>query len=200
LYAEFLRNQRAYVSWEPRKNQGGLYFGRLIGFGIDHKTGKDLGYTPSKTLAKDGNQLEHVIRQCKRSVELGRSVARMQLQATTFDPFRDLTTSGQPCFPCLQHIAFDPDVKAGTLALTAFYATQQLFVKAFGNWLGLCRLGSFVADQSGLKLTRFTCFSGIQKMDVAPKGGEFRTNLIGAARDVAGQTIDGGRMVAAHVG
>lgn len=99
LYAEFLRNQRTYAAWEPNKNKGGMYFGRLIGFGVHHKTGKALGFTASKTLSKEGNQLEHIIKQCQRSVELGRSVARMQLQATTFDPYRDLTTSGQPCSP-----------------------------------------------------------------------------------------------------
>jgi len=200
FYAEFLKNQPIYVGWEPQKNKGGTYFGRLIGFGIDHRTGKDLGFKPSKTLTKEGNQLEHVIRQCKRSVELGRSVARMQLQASTFDPFRDLTTSGQPCFPCLQHIAFDPDIKAGRLALTAFYATQQLFVKAYGNWLGLCRLGSFVAGESGLKLTRFSCFVGVQKMDIAPKAGSLRTELIRAARDVVSQAANESRLVAANVG
>ena len=200
FYAEFLRNQPAYVGWEPQKNKGGMYFGRLIGFGIDHRTGKELGFKPSRTLAKEGNQLEHVIRQCKRSVELGRSVARMQLQATTFDPFRDLTTSGQPCFPCLQHIAFDPDIKAGGLALTAFYATQHLFVKAYGNWLGLCRLGAFLAGESGLKLTRFTCFASVEKMDIAPRGGRLRTDLIRAAEEVVGQAAGDGRLVAAHAG
>ena len=184
LYAEFMRNLPSYVAWEPRKNQGGMYFGRMIGFGQDHRTGKALGFKPSRTLEKEGNQLEHIIRQCKVSVKRGRSVARMQLQATTFDPYRDLTTSGQPCFPCLQHVTFDPDIQAGTLAMNAFYATQKLFVKAFGNWLGLCRLGWFVAEQSGLKFSRFTCFAGIQKMDDPPKGGVLRHNLIGAAKAV----------------
>jgi hypothetical protein len=209
FYAEFLRNQRSYAAWLPMKNRGGMYFGRLIGFGVHPKTGKDLGFTPSNTLAKEGNQLEHVIKQCRRSVELGKCVARMQLQATTFDPYRDLATSGQPCFPCLQHISFDPDIKGKTLALSAFYATQQLFVKAFGNWLGLCRLGSFVAEQSGLKFTRFTCFVGVEKMDIAPKNDETRANLIRAAQAVVEQasgtgiveeTSATGRMVAAHVG
>jgi thymidylate synthase len=200
LYAEFLRNQPTYVAWEPNKNKCGTYFGRLIGFGVSHKTGKDLGFTASKTLPKEGNQLEHIIRQCKRSVDLGRSVARMQLQATIFDPYRDLTTSGQPCFPCLQHIAFDPDIKAGTLAMSAFYATQKLFVKAFGNWLGLCRLGWFVAEQSGLKLARFTCFAGVQKMDDSPKAGAIRDNLINAAKAVLAQSADAGPLVVAHAG
>ena len=91
------------------------------------------------------------------------------MQATTFDPYRDLTLSGQPKFPCLQHVTFDLDIQAGACGRRAFYATQKLFVKAFGNWLGLCRLGRFVAGQSGLRLTRFTCFVGVQKMDDAPR-------------------------------
>ena len=101
----------AFTSWEPTKNRGGMYFGRLFGFGLNHKTGESLGYEATKALDASGNQIEHVIRQLKRSVEKGRTVARMQLQAATFDPFRDLTTSGQPCFPCLQHIAFNTDIE-----------------------------------------------------------------------------------------
>src|SRR5689334_13274547 len=37
LYAEFLRNQPTYYAWESTKNQGGMYFGRMIGFGINHR-------------------------------------------------------------------------------------------------------------------------------------------------------------------
>lgn len=51
------------------------------------------------------------------------------------------------------------------MGLNAFYATQQLFVKAYGNWLGLWRLGAFVAHEAGLRFDRLTCFAGIEKMD-----------------------------------
>lgn len=182
LYREYRADLPTYVKWEPRKNQGGLYFGRMIAFGINHKTGRPLECYASRTLAEEGNQLEHIIKQCKKSVERGRTVARMQLQAAIFDPFRDLTTAGQPSFPCLQHITFDPEVKSRGLALNAFYATQQLYVKGYGNWLGLCRLGAFVAQQAGLKLTRFTCFAGVQKMDIAPTRSQLRTDLIRSAK------------------
>lgn len=198
FYREALRSLRTIMAWEPRKNQGGMYFARLIGFGIDHKTGASLGYEPTKTLAADGNQLEHIIRQCAKSVERGRKVARMQLQAAIFDPFRDLTTSGQPSFPCLQHIAFDPDVEARGLALTAFYATQQLYVKAYGNWLGLCRLGAFVASQAGLTLNRFTCFVGVEKMDKAPRSGKLHSELIRTAREMVGKAPAREQAVAGH--
>lgn len=200
LYAEFLRNQPSYYAWESTKNQGGMYFGRMIGFGINHRDGKSLGFASGPTLESDGNQLEHIIRRCIVSVERGRSVPRMQLQASTFDPYRDISTTAQPRFPCLQHISFDPDIQAGTLAMNAFYATQQLYVKAFGNWLGLCRLGRFVAGQSGLKFSRFTCFAGVQKLDKAPKAGALRNNLIGAAKAALAQGGIAGPLAVAHAG
>jgi hypothetical protein len=183
LYREYIASLRSYVKWEPRKNQRGIYFARLIGFGIDHKTGQMLGYEPTVALNAEGNQLEHIIRQCKKSVAQGRKAARMQLQGAVFDPFRDLTTESRPSFPCLQHIAFDLEIASGGLALSAFYATQQLFVKAYGNWVGLCRLGAFVAGQVGLKLTRFTCFAGVEKMGIAPKNQLLRSQLVCAARE-----------------
>lgn len=61
-------------------------------------------------------------------------------------------------------------------------------MKAYGNWLGLCRLGAFIAEQSGLKLTRFTCFANVQKMDKSPKAGPERVDLhqeVGRAACVA---------------
>jgi len=190
FYREALRNLRTFATWEPTKNRYGMYYGRLFGFGVNHKTGRSLGYKAAKAMEEaGGNQVEHVIRQLKKSVQRGRTVARMQLQAATFDPLRDLTTSGQPSFPCLQHIAFNPDIENGNLELTVFYATQQLYVKAYGNWLGLCRLGAFIAGQSGLKLTRFTCFANVQKMDKSPKRGPERNALHRELRAAAGLAI-----------
>lgn len=190
FYREAMRNLRTFASWEPTKNRGGMYFGRLFGFGVDHKSGHNLGYKAAKAMEEaDGNQVEHVIRQLNKSVERGKTVARMQLQAATFDPMRDLTTSDRPSFPCMQHIAFNTDIENGKLELSAFYATQQLYVKAYGNWLGLCRLGTFIAGQSGLKLTRFTCIAGVQKMDKAPKAGPARDALHREVRVAAGLAV-----------
>jgi hypothetical protein len=199
FYREAMRNLRTFATWEPTKNRGGMYHGRLFGFGVDHKTSRTLGYKAAKAMEEaGGNQVEHIIRQLTKSVERGRTVARMQLQAATFDPMRDLTTSGQPSFPCLQHIAFNTDIENGNLELSAFYATQQLYVKAYGNWLGLCRLGTFIAGQSGLKLTRFTCFAGVQKMDKSAKAGPERAALIREARAAAGLAVASEEAVVVH--
>lgn len=36
-----------YVAMEPQKNKCGIYFGRLIGFGLNHKTGAEMPHLPS---------------------------------------------------------------------------------------------------------------------------------------------------------
>lgn len=63
----------------------------------------------------------------------------------------------------MQQIAFIP-YGNGEMAVTAFYATQYLFEKAYGNYLGLYRLGNFMAHELGLQLTQMTCIAGVAKM------------------------------------
>jgi len=36
---------------------------------------------------------------------------------------------------------------------------QYLFERAYGNYLGLCRLGRFMAEQMGLSLVKMTCIA-----------------------------------------
>jgi hypothetical protein len=68
-------------------------------------------------------------------------------------------------FRCLQHVTFVP-MHDGTLTMNAFYATQQIFRKGYGNYLGLCRLGAFMAGEMGLKLSRVCISVGVAKMDI----------------------------------
>lgn len=84
-------------------------------------------------------------------------------QASIFDPGRDHVRNAQLSFPCLQHVSFVP--QGETLTLNAFYATQQLLNKAYGNYLGLCRLGNFMADEMGLTFSRMNCFVGVAKLE-----------------------------------
>ncbi len=77
-------------------------------------------------------------------------------------------------------MTFVPDFHDGSLGLNAFYATQQLFEKGYGNYLGLARLGMFVAGETGLHLTRISCFVGVEKMESKPKAGAELDALIQA--------------------
>lgn len=89
-------------------------------------------------------------------------------------------------FPCLQQIAFAPCGRDG-LIITGFYAMQYIFERAYGNYLGLCRLGEFIAAQLGLKLVQMNCISNIAVL------GETK---IGALRSLEKQLSD---MLAANL-
>jgi hypothetical protein len=70
----------------------------------------------------------------------------------------------------------------GGLGLNAFYATQQIVRKAYGNLLGLCRLGHFIASQTGLTLERVSVFIGCEKIGNVPKRDAQLAPVIAAAR------------------
>ena len=184
LYADYKEYLPDYVAMEPTKNAYGLYFARLIGYGLDHKTGEEEEHLKNDRLKQGGNQLEFIINALKPKAQ------RMALQASIYDPVRDQTEARRP-FPCLQHLTFVPDFSRGTLSLNAFYALQLLFVKAYGNWLGLCRLGAFVASQADpqLRFERLNCYAGIQKMtaESRPKAGDLLDRLTDLARTCVGE-------------
>jgi hypothetical protein len=179
LMEQYLENLPDYVAMEPRKNRCGLYFARLIAFDLDPATGDRLPHIPVEFAAHKANQLEFVIRKWQGGLR-----RRGMFQASVFDPVRDHTGAARQPFPCLQHISLVPDARSGTLGLNAFYATQQLFVKAYGNWLGLARLGLFLAHEMGLRFDRLTCFAGIEKMDQdqRPRSGPLLERLKDLAR------------------
>ena len=118
-YEKILPDLRKYHG-----NANGLYFERLIGF-------------------REFNQLNHII-----ETRLGGNHRRSAFQATIFDPNRDHTNQRQRGFPCLQQVIFSPR-KNQELSITGVYATQYIFERAYGNYLGLYHLGQFVAHELG---------------------------------------------------
>ncbi len=179
LYKDYIENLPDFVSMEPDLNAQGLYFARLIGYGTNHKDGTPLEHLKGR-LKEDGNQLEFIIKTCVKGA------MRMALQASIYDPVRDQIEARQH-FPCLQQVAFVPDFDRNTLSLNAFYAMQLLYVKAYGNWLGLMRLGSFVASQVGLRFDKLNCVAGIQKLNGSRPGGG---DLLDRLTDLARASID----------
>lgn len=130
-------------------NRNGLYFERMIAFGGDRPA--------------DGNQLEHLIR------IWGEGVRRpTAFVANVFDPARDHTRQRRRGFPCLHHVTFTP-LDRGGLAVNASYPIQFLFEKGYGNYLGLYRLGQFVAHEVKLELRQFTCSVATARLGGTPK-------------------------------
>ena len=144
LFDTYLENFPRIQALAPTKNYRGLYFERLIAYGSG---------------PNNGNQLEYIISQYKSRPRVRKSM----FQASIFDPARDHISTAQIPFPCLQHISFIPEKKS--LIMNAFYASQKLFNKAYGNYLGLCRLGDFMAHEMGLRFERMNCFVGVAKID-----------------------------------
>ncbi len=109
-------------------------------------------------------------------------------QASIFDPGRDHVRQAQLPFPCLQHVNFVP--QGETLTLNAFYATQQIFNKAYGNYLGLCRLGNFMANEMGLTFSRMNCFIGVAKLDNITKTSDTLALVIEVSRNALSSKTD----------
>ena len=153
---------KRYLAMLPRlKRRGsprGLYFERLIAYGRG---------------PQGGNQLEHII-----EAYAGGLRRTSAFQATICDPERDSTRQPRLGFPCLQQIALHPD--AGTLSITGFYGTQYVFERAYGNFLGLCWLGRFLACEMGLTLKQMTCIAAY-----APVSGHTRTRARRLASEAA---------------
>lgn len=166
----FIESFERVQDFNPRNNRRGSYFQRLV----------DL-----KGNGKGRNQLKWMLDQYH---EHPQSRRRSKFQATTFDPDRDYSSAGQLEFPCLQQVSFTFD--DSFLHLNAFYATQQVARKGYGNYLGLSRLGAFMADQMGLRFEQLNVFVGQAQKDVKNSDPDMALLL-----QVAKRHADGARTV-----
>lgn len=149
-----------------KKNKDGLYFQRLIAFQYKPRASEEENKGPFL------NQLDSILNAYEKKSSIRRSMFQASLvdpekdiyPAIVFDPNRDHSTLPYLPFPCLQHVTFVPNNEEKTLEINAFYATQQIIPKAYGNFLGLCRLGRFMAIEMGLKLKALNCFIGVERM------------------------------------
>ena len=140
-------------------NGRGMYFERMVMYGRG---------------PCDGNQLEWILSQYTSRA----GVRRSMLQAATFDPGRDHVASAQLGFPCLQQVSFEPTSLG--LVVNAFYATQQIFDKAYGNYLGLAQLGTFMAHEMDMQLARLNVMVGVAKLERIKKSDPELAQLVAA--------------------
>lgn len=134
-------------------NRHGVYFRRLTSF-------------QAVGAGKAINQLRIIINCLKQ----GKPQRRSALQAAVFDPSRDHRPDPYLSFPCLQQVAFARIGEDG-LSVTGFYTLQHQLTKAYGNYLGLCQLGRFVAHQADLRLVQANCMASAVTIGAGTKGG-----------------------------
>ncbi len=126
-------------------NQYGLYFERMIAYGLRGPGTEDVAI----------NQLEKVIQ-----FFLSGNRRRSALQLAILDPSKDLTNQPLRGFPCLQQVSLCAEGPNGW-SVTGYYATQDIIARGYGNYVGLARLGDFVATAVGRRLTRVNCVAGV---------------------------------------
>jgi hypothetical protein len=160
LFALYRATFPRWQAMNKKVNGRGLYFERMVMYGRG---------------PCDGNQLEWILSQHGSRA----GVRRSMLQATTFDPGRDHVASAQLGFPCLQQVSFEPT--AAGLVMNAFYATQQIFDKAYGNYLGLAQLGAFMAHEMDMPMARLNVMVGVAKLERITKSDSDFTPLVAAA-------------------
>ncbi|HEY2922927.1 MAG TPA: thymidylate synthase [Candidatus Binatia bacterium] len=144
-----------------RLNAKGSYFQRLTAY--NGPNGKTI------------NQLENVIETYKDGLR-----RRSAFQASIYDPGQDHTDQPYQGFPCLQQLSFAPSGK--DLTVTGYYMLQYAVDRAYGNYLGLCRLGRFMAQQMNLRLRRVVCISSVLML------GKKKQDLQDLAKDVRALT------------
>lgn len=166
----FIESFQRVQEFNPRNNRRGSYFQRLV----DLNGG-----------GKGPNQLKWMLHEYEAHPKARRT---SKFQATTFDPDRDYTSAGQLEFPCLQQVSFTFEDEA--VHLNAFYATQQIARKGYGNYLGLTRLGAFMAREFGLRFEQLNVFVGAAKMDVTKSDPDLSTLMA-----VVKEHADGARTV-----
>lgn len=160
----FTLYRETFPRWKAmnkRANHRGLYFERMTMYGRG---------------PCNGNQLEWILSQYNSRT----GVRRSMLQAATFDPGRDHVASAQLGFPCLQQISFEPTCVG--LVVNSFYATQQIFDKAYGNYLGLVQLGASMAHEMNIPLVRLNVMVGVAKLERITKNDPDFAPLVVAAK------------------
>ena len=134
-------------------NRNGTYFGRLISYDND---------------SENGNQIDDILKQWE-----SKNHRNSGLQAGLYNPMKDRNKSRIGLgFPCMQQICFSPIGTNGKdgLSVSAFYATQTIVEKAYGNYLGIIQLGQFMASQMDLELKSVTLFVSKAKFKNDTKG------------------------------
>ena len=145
LYSAYL--QVLPVLWKNRRNKRGLYFERLIDYGNNKNPGSGF------------NQLARVIENWHTGPH-----RRSGLQASIFDALNDHIKAPYLGFPCLHQIAFTPLNNGAGLGITGYYGHEYIVDKAYGNYLGLAKLGEFMAHEMGLKLEQISVVASVASL------------------------------------
>jgi hypothetical protein len=163
-------------------NRRGMYFERMISFApawraVTEADPPEMPADPDEPVddetaeaveaAAEGAQEFEPVNQLEKVISdlAGGRTRRSGLQLAIFDPTRDHRRNPYLSFPCLQQVSFLPH-SGQQLSLMALYPMHWLYERAYGNYLGLARLGLFVASQVDRTFTQLTCVAATAKREL----------------------------------
>ncbi len=137
FYSHYLELHRSSKRIGARKKKRwGTYFERMICFG-----------------SKKVNQIEEIINVIKNDERHLKSLNPIHITSCEYDSLRKRLGN-----PCLQYIQFTFAEK-DTIDATVVYRNHDFLKKAFGNFIGLGMLLSFIAQQTNKKVGTLSCLS-----------------------------------------
>lgn len=118
---------------------------------------------------------------------------RSALQLACFDPHRDHHGKPRSGFPCLQQVSLSFDGAHDGLAITGYYPSEFIFDRGYGNYLGLCHLGRYLAKNMDLRLIRMNCvishpLLGVNKTPLRELEGIVRRQIAASETAAAAET------------
>ena len=133
------------------------YFERLIAF---------KGFKNQKKGLQDIliNQLKKILFVYNHYKKIKNKPSPSKYIASLYNPSTDaLNLSPYVPFPCLQQVGFV--FSDGAVTVNGYYTIQFLMKRGYGNYLGLCRLGQFMAHETQLRFGRMNCFVANPRID-----------------------------------
>lgn len=171
LYAMERRGRRV----SRRRNPSGTYFERFVAWPASGGEFNQLERAVGRLVAarersqKRGNAYEFGL------VSMSDDETSDDVTLPVYGPGVDNRIMG---FPCLSHISLT--LLDGRLHMTALYRNHHFISRAYGNYLGLGRLLSFMARESGWDIGELMCVSSHADAEIG-RGGAFG---IGRVRDL----------------
>ena len=154
---------RAAVRRAPG-NRNGTYFERLVAY-----PGAQGGV----------NQLRRVVDRLRSAARNGRRNGN-QYELALYHPEKDPYPVG---FPCLSHISIT--LRGGVLDATAVYRNQYFLARAYGNFLGIGAVMTFLAAESGFSVGELLCVASHARLEADGFGQERVRALVDRCTELA---------------
>jgi thymidylate synthase len=132
--SEYYRSRYADLRRVPANGMG-TYFGRIVAYPHGADKHKDTA-----------DQLTNLVRKLREEFE-GNSHKSSRYEVNIFSEWHDTATTS---FPCLGHLSFH--VYADALHMQAVYRNEVIVGRAYGNYLGLAELQTYIASAANLKV------------------------------------------------